>query len=310
MGQIFLKSSITSVRRQMPHNKIHVLYHGGTDANFRVWLAEQKVIVHNHYPEWQNKIEEMRKNGDPQTSHLFLHPGNYLGTWQRIDIPLFLDTEYCLLLDSDTVIHAPFTLADFGLNMTYGIAMSSEMHMQSTQPSNAGVTLMNIPFLRQTHKDFLQFIYNHVDNPIFGKCPSDQGAYLEYYKNQNSFLDRSFNMKPYWPAKRIDFNRSRIVHFHGPKPHDYLGFLMGNECNKAFGKLCSFATRRQMLCHALREFAIASSEIDGLSLYCNASFSNVTQQSICKRFLGALGTEKIECVPQKLVTLEDLDQVS
>lgn len=308
-GQHFLKASIASVQRQMPHNKIHVLYHGTKDESFRKWLTDHGVKIHNHFPKWRKKIEEMRRNGDPRTSHLFLHPGNYLGTWQRIDIPLFLDTEYVLLLDSDTIINNPFTLADFGLNMTYGIAMSSEMHMESTVPSNAGVTLMNVPLLRKTHDSFLKFILDHADTADFGhSSPSDQGAYLVFYRNETSFLQRSFNMKPYWPATRMEFKKSFVVHFHGPKPHEYLQFIMGKSCNKALGDLCLLATKRPILCHALREFAVASSEVGGLSNYCHTSFSNDTRQSICENFLDDLVSETVECLPMRRVTLDDLER--
>ena len=310
-GQHFLKASIASVRRKMPLNKIHVLYHGNEDIAFRTWLKSQNVSIHDHFPMWQSQIEQMRKNGDPALSHLFLHPGNYLGTWQRIDIPLFLDYEYCLLLDSDTIIVNPITLEDFGHNMTHGIAMSSEMHLDSEQPSNAGVTLMNIPLLRRTHEKFLNFILDHVDTADFGhSSPSDQGAYLVFYQNQTNFLKRAFNMKPYWPVTRAEFNKSLVVHFHGPKPHEYLQFIMGKQCGEALGNLCLQATKRPALCHSLREFAVASREVDGLSSYCHTSFSNTTQQSICEDFLESLATGKIECVPKKRVTLDDLEHVS
>ena len=310
-GQHFLRSSIASVRQKMPHNKIHVLYHGKKDTAFRSWLTKNNVTVHNHDPQWRGKIEEMRRNGDPASSHLFLHPGNYFGTWQRIDIPLFLDTEYCLLLDSDTIVNQPFTLADFGLNMTHGIAMSSEMHLDSTLPSNAGVTLMNIPLLRRTHAKFLKFILKHVKTADFGhSSPSDQGAYLVFYQNYTSFLARSFNMKPYWPVTRHEFNRSFVVHFHGPKPHEYLQFIMGKQCNEALGNLCLLASKRPTLCQALREFAVASQNVKGLPAYCRFSFSNTTQQSICRNFLDALASERIPCSPRKRVTLDDLEQSS
>jgi hypothetical protein len=224
-----------------------------------------------------------------------------------LDIPLFLNTEYCLLLDADTIINNPFTLADFGLNMTYGIAMSSEMHLESTEPSNAGVTLMNIPLLRRTHKTFLKFILDHVDTAEFNhSSPSDQGAYLVFYQSETRFLKRSFNMKPYWPVTRVEFKKSNIVHFHGPKPHEYLKFIMGKECNKALGDLCLLATKRPALCHALRQFAVAIHEV-GLQPYCQTSFANNTQQDICENFLAALANETIECVPKKRVTLDDLE---
>jgi hypothetical protein len=84
-GKHLLQSSIVSVRQFMPNNVIHVLYHGTEDNDFRVWLQEKNnVVVHDHDPSWRGKVEEMRRNGDPAASHLFLHAGNYFGTWQRI----------------------------------------------------------------------------------------------------------------------------------------------------------------------------------------------------------------------------------
>ena len=64
--------------------------------------------------------------GDPNTSHLFAHAGNYLGTWQRIDIPNFIESEYMLYLDADTVVTEAFTSGDFGLDITANIAFSIE----------------------------------------------------------------------------------------------------------------------------------------------------------------------------------------
>ena len=137
MGKYMLQTSIASVRMHMPENKIHVIYHGNSDHDFLAWLKKGNVIVHEHHPTWKADIERMRLNGDPAKSHLYLHEGNYFGTWQRIDIPTMLDTEYCILLDADTVILRPFTLADFGLNTTYSIAMSAESNQRHTEPWNA-----------------------------------------------------------------------------------------------------------------------------------------------------------------------------
>jgi hypothetical protein len=126
-GRILLKASIASARRHMPANPIHILYHGNEDVSFRSWLQEEmNVIIHQHDPSWRSDIEEMRQNGNAADSHLFLHGGNYFGTWQRIDIPHFLHTEYCLLLDADTVILKPFLLSDFGLDLTRSVAIAQK----------------------------------------------------------------------------------------------------------------------------------------------------------------------------------------
>eukprot|EP00957_Ditylum_brightwellii_P052438 3976863-Ditylum_brightwellii.AAC.1 len=137
-GIHLLKTSIKSVRKHMPNNKIHILYHGTSNERLRSWLTDHEVIIHKHDPEWKDDIEIMRQNGAMESSHLFSHPGNYFGTWQRIDIGNEIDYEYCLLLDSDTIVTKPFTLNDFGLEITSGIAMSTEQKRDG-KPANAGV---------------------------------------------------------------------------------------------------------------------------------------------------------------------------
>ena len=97
-GKYLLKASLSSVKKHMPLSKIHVLYHGRDDTEFQTWLENNGAILHRHDPDWRSSIEEMRLKGDPKKSHLFLHVGNYFGTWQRIDIPQFVDAEYCLSL--------------------------------------------------------------------------------------------------------------------------------------------------------------------------------------------------------------------
>lgn len=52
-GKFLLQASISSVRRLMPHNPIHILYHGNNDKRFRHWLKEKKVTIHNHIPTWR-----------------------------------------------------------------------------------------------------------------------------------------------------------------------------------------------------------------------------------------------------------------
>ena len=57
--------------------------------------------------------------------------------------------------------------------------------------------------------------------PLRADGPGDQGAYNEFYSGK--FVVHRwplFNWKPYW-----GFNaRAKLVHFHGPKPDDYVVF--------------------------------------------------------------------------------------
>ena len=108
-GRQLLKASILSVRGTfgMPTD-FHILYHGTKDVLFRDWLKSQQIIIHQHDPMWLNVVENMRQHGRADISHLFQSRGNYIGTWQRIDIPLFISAEYCMYLDSDTIVASAF----------------------------------------------------------------------------------------------------------------------------------------------------------------------------------------------------------
>ncbi|KAL7579098.1 hypothetical protein ACA910_019132 [Epithemia clementina (nom. ined.)] len=292
-GKHMLQASIESVRFYMPDNQIHVLYHGHQDTEFRQWLENRGVTIYDHsHPPWQGKIEEMRKNGDPKASHLFLHPGNYFGTWQRIDIPLFLESEYALLLDADTIIRKPFTLTDFGWDLTYGLAMSSEHSPRAKTPINAGITLMNIPHLRRTHSQFLAFILDHVQagGRFQHPSPSDQGAYLVFYRQSARFLSHYFNMKPYWTFdEEVDLKPSYIIHFHGPKPKEYIEFIMAKPiANKALAPFIrKGADLKSLLCHSLSAFA-RSSFLVNRTFYCLASFENPAEVEFCQQLFEHL----------------------
>jgi hypothetical protein len=304
-GKHLLQASIASIQRHMPENKIHILYHGRDDTAFRIWLRKRNIEIHQHDPIWRDQIEVMRQNGDAKTSHLFLHAGNYFGTWQRIDIPLFIDSEYCLLLDADTIVSRPFTLADFGLDMTLSIAMSAELKPDN-RPSNAGITLMNIPRMRETYNDFLEFILQHVHSAKFDHpSPSDQGAYLEFYESEVSFLSKVFNFKPYWQKKDIDYQNPFIVHFHGAKPHDYLRHILGWTCPVAIRGLCKNGINWPSLCQTLQAFAQSSKEVDPVS-YCASSFEDPGEKLFCNDIMDALVSSKHECTDLSLLVREVL----
>lgn len=299
VGKHLLKASIISVRNHMPHNQIHILYHGSADMEFYMWMKEHGVTIHRHEPKWKDAIEKMRKQGQDKDSHLFAHAGNYLGTWQRIDIPLFLDTEYALFLDSDTIISRPFTIADFGSKITRTVAFSCE-RVAENQPLNAGVVLMNIPHLRVSYKAFVTFISQHTHSPLFARnIPSDQGAFMEFY--QPTFLSRCFNFKPYYDldSMRECGSRPYIIHFHGPKPHDYLLHLTGHPCNVAKQALCHQAKNqvKTSLCLSMQMFAVASNSV-GQDAYCDLTMGHITtrEAAFCKQAIHSLAKQEGMCL--------------
>ncbi|OUS41681.1 hypothetical protein BE221DRAFT_143034 [Ostreococcus tauri] len=54
-------------------------------------------------------------------------------------------------------------------------------------------------------------------------------------------LDEAMNAKPYHAFSP----NAAIVHFHGPKPTDYLAKVTANTC--AFGKMCSQGLQRDVV---------------------------------------------------------------
>ena len=261
------------------------------DTKFIVWLRAQDAILHKHYPQWKDIIERHRLKGNKDSSHLFAHAGNYLGTWQRIDIPDFIASEYCLYLDADTLVVDEFSMADFGLNITKTIAFSLESESDNI-PHNAGIALMNVPKLRETKPKFLLFI-EHGLNETFS-APSDQGAYKDFY--HPAFLDRSFNIKPYFH----NMEQRKVVHFHGPKPHEWFKVLIGEAISPIFNTILRYVfpingeNHIKALCFSLLEFVkSAKRELGLLKQYCVASFPKDSWKTeVCIAFFEQIDTLK------------------
>jgi len=315
MGKVLLKASIISVRQTFGIDiDINVIYYGKEDSIFLNWLDERNVIIHKHEPQWLWMMEEMVSYANKNKSHLYSNLGNYIGTWQRIDIPLFINAEYVLFLDSDTIVRNKFDLSTFGNDITPGIALSKEGQEDMEVPVNAGVALLNVPKLRETYSDFLEFIQDHVENKRdFVLGPSDQGAYLDFYHGYKNpgvrlgyaastyvrYLDASFNVKPYYKNEET-FTKRKIVHFHGLKPHDILKGFMGykrDEFAIALHPLLSSifgGNDHHSLCLTLNDFSVSVVEDeDNLDQFCNIGFPSVKKEEMaCKSFLQHLSKKE------------------
>jgi len=293
-GRFMLMSSITSCWTHLPDSHIHILYHGNEDGIFRSWLVRRGVTVHDHRPVWMESIKDMFESGDPRPSHSFGTWGNFLGTWQRIDIPLFLQTEYVLYMDCDTVVASPFSLADFGAKLTKSIAFSSEWD-EHAGPADAGVALLNLPYLRRTHRDFVTFIEGHRYDSMFTiqrdgneiRCPNNWGAFLEFYNTSVELLAKNFDAKSYSRGTKD----VKIFHFHGAKPHDFFGHLLGKNCHPAFEFMCLDFKSQPMTCKALREFAVHLHQAKVLTEYCHAVFEEKKEGEACMEYFTAAATE-------------------
>jgi hypothetical protein len=89
--------------------------------------------------------------------------------------------------------------------------------------------------------------------PTTTNCPHPpQGAYNQYYEADVRAwrLPSKFNAKPYHAAEPTRMSDVAIVHFHGPKPADYLEYANSGACPK-FGDMCraGVAARACMYTH-------------------------------------------------------------
>ena len=83
---------------------------------------------------------------------------------------------------------------------------------------NAGIMLINVPWMRRTYDEFVAWTFSGVNiarGLHFGPFgPGDQGAYNQFYTGKfNVHRWPLFNWKPYWGYNP----RAKLVHFHGPK---------------------------------------------------------------------------------------------
>jgi len=211
----------------------------------------------------------------------------------RMDIPLFLQAEYVLYMDCDTVVASPFTLADFGAKLTKSIAFSAELD-EHAGLADAGVALLNIPHLRRTYSDFVTFIEGHRHDGMFtiqrdgrvSVCPSDWGAFLEFYNASFELLSTNFDTKSYSRGT----NDVKIFHFHGAKPHDFLSHLLGKNCHPAFKFMCVDFWSQPTTCKALREFAVHLHQARAIPEYCHAVFEE-REGEACMEYFTAAATE-------------------
>lgn len=77
--------------------------------------------------------------------------------------------------------------------------------------------------------------------------PGDQGAINQFYEHsvKDTKLTQDFNAKPYHEF----LSTAYIVHFHGPKPGDYLEFSKSGSC--PFGWLCNEGMTHAFCTYAL-----------------------------------------------------------
>ncbi|GFR48373.1 hypothetical protein Agub_g10263 [Astrephomene gubernaculifera] len=232
----------------------YCIFSGNTSSPIATWLAGQGVALISHEPVWRERLLGMAGNKAQRNVHhspLFKSPDALVSTFQRVDLPVvpLLDQyTHVLYTDVDVYFRRPITLDDFGLPLPRSVSMSYEMDRMF--PFNAGVIVANLPTMRQRYKEFIRMMLDNTNGlyyPNYG--PADQGIINKFYEVdlRANMLSQAFNAKPYSAFDPAAF----ILHFHGPKPHDYASYLRDGKCE--FRNLCE-KSLKTALCKYVSEW--------------------------------------------------------
>ena len=108
---------------------------------------------------------------------------------------------------------------------------------------NAGIMLLNLDGLRKTYDDFINYTFSEqcIRAGLLFPChmhgihPLDQGAYKFFYKNRTQSMPAAFwNWRPWWPTSTRERGLVKLLHFHGPKYHEYVAHRNGKPVNPLF----------------------------------------------------------------------------
>lgn len=262
-----LQASIKSVKKHMATSRMFVLYHGDQDKDFQDWLQREGIVLHQHHPVWrsdlfQHTAKKVRLSST-ENDDLFRE-------WQRIDLPDHVESEYCLYLEPGTIVRRPFTLANFGLNLTWSAAfVSSEVHHESMGLS--GISLLNIPRLRDSHSRFLEFVRHEFPDMNAGV----RAAYSQFYKHTIQRLADDFAFQPHETRPRHQVAHTKATYFHDLKPGQYLRHLFGTASGSESDSLAEVASQNSYLCSSMQSFSVVLFSAGGseaISGYCATSF--------------------------------------
>lgn len=232
------KVAVTSARKQK-HIAAYCLFAGDETAPIAAWFKKHNVTVIHQDPDWQDEFSEaLSKSPNP----LFPTTDAALSTWQRIDIPNipWLDQfTYVLYTDVDVYFRRTFSFHELPMPLPVTVGLGPQM--TNNFPYSVGVMVLNLPALRDTYDQFLESIKAAKDRKFnFGPAgQGDQGAYNHFYERdvKEWHMPAKFNAKPYHAHAPRRLEDVVLVHFHGPKPYDYLRVSEPGSCDK-YKDLC------------------------------------------------------------------------
>ncbi len=194
----------------------HLIYDGRDEALVD-WMKKRNVNVIRRRSFIYDQLREIAVRRDNMNIM-----GIGAGTFLRIEIPalceeLGFDDEYVFYTDIDVMFLGNVSELE-KLTPKY-FAVAPEFHKHDYKSMNAGVMLMNIPALRELDPAFKEFIRKNVEPLVDNTW--DQTAFKQFFAGRFfgykwNKLGLEYNWKTYWEGYR---GRAKVLHFHGPKPH-------------------------------------------------------------------------------------------
>ena len=214
-----IRVAVASAIKNTRFDMVAIVY--GHRNALTAWLTARGVHLIFHAPLWLKDVIKLMDRG--KAAVFSPNYGSFerlIATYLRVDICLLLkDDEYALYTDTDVIFLRDIPLSRITLPEFLSTGPESE---QTGGAENMGVMLMNLKSLRRTYKKLLQSAFHTPElysSNVYG--PLDQGAFKHAYRGQIGKLHPEMNWKPYWPPS----DSIAILHFHGPKRHDYEKFF-------------------------------------------------------------------------------------
>jgi lipopolysaccharide biosynthesis glycosyltransferase len=201
-----LKVALLSARRNAPGLKPVHIYNGREEA-FHDELRALGAEVVFHRLSFENDL--LRQAARPSYWKDIAR-----GAFLRLDIPLiFPALRECIYTDVDIVFIDDPTKYKL---TTRTVALAPEFDLVNFKDINSGSMLFNCAGVKNIFTDIRKYSIEHLQYiPDY-----DQGAIKAFLNGEWDRLSPLMNWKPYW-----GINDSAIVlHFHGPKPHDFLNY--------------------------------------------------------------------------------------
>eukprot|EP00798_Chlamydomonas_sp_ICE-L_P004103 gene4103-14204_t len=213
-----------AVNSAMRHHTIKpfCIWTGNTSAPIFQWLADKGVTFIFHSPSWGSALWSKAQSKDLSLVSAFV----------RMDLLLIPELEqyiYVLYTEPDVYFPKKVTITSFSLPLPeyFGLAFDPD------SPGNVdgGVMLVDLPAARRTYPKLKDFVLSSPDAPYFSGGAGMVSAYVEFYWESvpSDVLNGAFAAKPF----REHDDQAFVVHWQGPKPHEYYSYLQEGVCPRS-----------------------------------------------------------------------------